>query len=461
MQCLIFRPMRILLGVHQFLPEFYFGTEVLTLSLAKAIQNLGHEVVVFSGWPEHLPQRVADGNHTQQYVVGDVPVVRSARATSLPKGLSRIERHYVAPELSAPFEDLLTRFRPDVVHFIHLQNLAFSLVESAAERHIPVFLTATDYWLACPMGLMSFGDGATCSGPLPDQSNCVQHYASFGEGILGSITRRLPLRAIAGGLHIASLPVLSSMPKLREAVALQARARAALKTINLADSIFVPTAYLARVLRDIGVPGERIVKLSYGIDQSSFSQCTQVLGEYPRIRFGFIGSMTEHKGARLLVNSFRQIPPDVRATLTVFGFNEATQYGASLRTAAGSDDRILFRPPFNPDEIAAVLSEVDVLVVPSLWPENAPLVVLSAQAAGRPVIASDVPGLSDLITSDRNGLLFTANDEAQLARVLIHCATRPEEIKRLAEQSVPLKNVEQMARELMEHYDSAIRRRAG
>jgi glycosyltransferase involved in cell wall biosynthesis len=56
-----------------------------------------------------------------------------------------------------------------------------------------------------------------------------------------------------------------------------------------------------------------------------------------------------------------------------------------------------------------------VLAVPSLWNENAPLVVYAALAAKRPVVASDLPGLSETIQDCRNGLLFAPGRVAALA----------------------------------------------
>jgi hypothetical protein len=61
------------------------------------------------------------------------------------------------------------------------------------------------------------------------------------------------------------------------------------------------------------------------------------------------------------------------------------------------------------------MRETDVLVVPSMWMENAPLAVLQARAAGVPVIASDVPGVREVVNSSQQGVLVPAGDVVALA----------------------------------------------
>jgi glycosyltransferase involved in cell wall biosynthesis len=104
---------------------------------------------------------------------------------------------------------------------------------------------------------------------------------------------------------------------------------------------------------------------------------------------------------------------------------------------AAADSRISCLGTFPNREIGKVLSELDVLVIPSLWYENSPLVVHSAQAAKVPVIASDIGGLSEAITHEINGLLFERGNARALAV----------QIRRLAEDRVLLKHLSAQARQ--------------
>src|SRR5947208_14968485 len=70
-------------------------------------------------------------------------------------------------------------------------------------------------------------------------------------------------------------------------------------------------------------------------------------------------------------------------------------------------------------------SSIDVLVVPSIWPENSPLVIQEAFLAGAPVVASRIGGIPDAVDEGRNGLLFRAGDSQDLARTLTRLLREP------------------------------------
>ncbi|MBK7766259.1 MAG: glycosyltransferase [Sulfuritalea sp.] len=72
------------------------------------------------------------------------------------------------------------------------------------------------------------------------------------------------------------------------------------------------------------------------------------------------------------------------------------------------------------------MAELDVLVVPSLWHENSPLVIYSAQAARCPVIGSDVEGIAEVVRDDVDGLLFQRGNVAALMQTLLRVTGRSE-----------------------------------
>ena len=68
--------------------------------------------------------------------------------------------------------------------------------------------------------------------------------------------------------------------------------------------------------------------------------------------------------------------------------------------------------------MAAVLHDVDVLVVPSMWIENAPFIIREAFAAGVPVIASNLGGMAEMVKDGVDGLLFPPGDAVSLGGCL-------------------------------------------
>jgi GT2 family glycosyltransferase len=81
--------------------------------------------------------------------------------------------------------------------------------------------------------------------------------------------------------------------------------------------------------------------------------------------------------------------------------------------------------------VPAALASLDALVVPSVWPETSPLVIREAFLAGRPVIASDIGGIPELVDHAQNGLLFAPGDIDGLARALRRLADEPGLLDRL------------------------------
>jgi glycosyltransferase involved in cell wall biosynthesis len=438
--------MRIALVVHQFFPEHFYGTEVLTLNFARCLQAMGHAVLVVTGCPW---RGIGLGDPAvERYVFDGIEVRRLVRAGQVPAGRARISRQWSESELEAPFARILDEFAPEIVHFFHLQNLSVSLL-GVASRYAPTFLTATDFWLVCPLTLMRLTDGSTCHGPAPDSANCIKHYAELSSGALGKLVRAMPVFAVSAGLRLASVPGSELVTRIREARALQQRPAAISKAVATVTRIFVPTEFMSTVLTRAGVPDEKIIRMPYGIDLGPCEVRSPILHHAPTVRFGFIGSMSEHKGAHVLISAFRKLPRDLSAVLSVYGASPDTSYTRRLRALAGDDPRIVFRPTFAPEEIGAVMNEIDCLVIPSLWPENAPLVALSARAAGRAIVASDVPGLSEAVPAAE---LFPEGDIYELARKLRTLVERPTLLCEQLVRAPPAKSAAQMMNEILAYY---------
>ncbi|HVD45551.1 MAG TPA: glycosyltransferase, partial [Rubrobacter sp.] len=111
-----------------------------------------------------------------------------------------------------------------------------------------------------------------------------------------------------------------------------------------------------------------------------------------------------------------------------------------------------FPGPFSREELGSVLVDLDVLVVPSRWYENAPGVIFEAFAAGMPVIATDLGGMSEFVKPGKNGLLFALEDEEDLAERLRTLIEDRGLLERLCAGIEPVKTVGEYAGELIGLY---------
>src|SRR5262249_47941044 len=150
----------------------------------------------------------------------------------------------------------------------------------------------------------------------------------------------------------------------------------------------------------------RIIHLPYGIETLAIPHAG-ARGEGPTLRLGYVGSLTEHKGCDVLIRAVRSLPDAVPVELRVYGsLQHRPEYVASLRHLVGDARRIRFCGPFANANVGSVLASLDLLVVPSIWYENTPVVIYEAMAAGCVVLASDVPGIAEVIRDGENGGLF-------------------------------------------------------
>jgi glycosyltransferase involved in cell wall biosynthesis len=108
------------------------------------------------------------------------------------------------------------------------------------------------------------------------------------------------------------------------------------------------------------------------------------------------------------------------------------------------------------DEVADAYAGIDVLVVPSLWLENSPLVIHEAYLAGVPVVGSRIGGIADLVRDGWNGLLVEPGSPSGLAAALRQLVDRPGLLAHLAARLPTVKTIEDDAREWEGRYARVI-----
>lgn len=425
--------MRILLVTHQFFPEHGAGTEVLVRSVLRGLVRNGHEVAVFTAHPDEAC--VDDASRLDEYRYEGTQVFRF-RHSHRPMGDQRsvIELGYRNELASSSFRRALEQFQPDLVHVFNFARLGIAIVDEACAHDVPIVFTPTDFWTTCPTAQMTLPDGRPCAGPSGFAGNCLAHLAALSPERTGArwVSRLPPVLADALAAGLASLP-LRGLGALGEVTALSQRAAFIRARLAQIDQVLAPTRLTAAVLGQAGVPPERIALLPYGIETGN--QPASIWRWNPAqepLRLGFVGTLAPHKGLHVLLDAFEGLPGD-RAKLQVYGVpGDDENY---VRTVQARIERLpgaVFLGRFANAETHRVMSGLHALVVPSVWQENAPLVVLSALAAGRPVIGSDMPGLAELVEAGRNGVLFAAGSAPALRQALLDLLDDPDGLRRMA-----------------------------
>lgn len=441
--------MRILLTTHQFFPQFAAGTEVLTFSVARELLKRGHVVHILNGHPSDAG--LADEDRFDEYDFEGIHVYRFHHAyTAMGGQVSMIEVGYDNRLGSDYFDRILKSFKPDVVHFFHLNRLGTRLIERAVLAGIPRFMTPTDFWAICPTGQLLLGDGSLCAGPSAHAGNCLKHFAqSTQKGVVSKTAELLPTTWADLLVRLTKKGALPTYPKQAEVVALANRLPVNVSRLNKLNGIAAPNEFMRGLLVRHGVNSDLIIVAPFGIDVIAPNVSDQRSEHRSPLRIAFIGTLARHKGCHVLIEAYNTLPAGC-ATLKIFGRSEDfPDYVHKLKQLAGAHGSIEFCGTFPNSKIAQVFTDIDVLVVPSIWYENTPLVLYSAQAARCPVVASNLPGLAEVIQDNENGLLFESGSSSDLARQLFRLINEEGLLQRLSVQARTPKSIEKYVDELL------------
>lgn len=139
----------------------------------------------------------------------------------------------------------------------------------------------------------------------------------------------------------------------------------------------------------------------------------------------FVGRLTPIKGLLVLMAAFaaaRAQMPDLTLTLVGDGADRAHLE----RLAAPMGDAVRFAGFLSQEGVAETVAAADALVLPS-FAEGLPVVLMEALAAGKPVIATQVAGVGELVENGVSGLLVPASDEQALCRAILNLAATSSE----------------------------------
>jgi glycosyltransferase involved in cell wall biosynthesis len=356
--------------VTDFYPPYLGGVEVLVSSLARELVGRGHDVAVATLAAPGLPAREDDAG---------VRVHRIATATQRVDRLFATSARPWAPPAPDPgavagLRRVLARERPDVVH--GHDWLARSVLP-LKRRGGPRLLMSLHYFtLSCPKKSLMRG-GRPCDGPrLAKCLRCAgRHYgAAKGTAVVSAQSLFAPLEAALVDLF---LPV-----------------SAATAAGNGLAAAGLPFRVVPNFVPAAAEPGPHAELLA-------------ALPGEPYLLF--VGDVRRDKGVHVLLDAYRQL--STRPPLVLVG-----KVWPDTPRELPRGARLLRDWP-NP-AVREAMRRCLALVAPSIWPEPFGIVVAEALTAGRPVVASAIGGIPEIVRDGREGLLVAPGDAATLATAL-------------------------------------------
>lgn len=370
--------MRILL-LSDLYPPIIGGLERHVQTLAKSLAGRGHEVTVATLWHEGLAEHeVSDG-------------VAIYRVRGL---LQRFDRAYednarrYAPPVPDPgvvraLRRIIRDTRPEIVHAHNW--LVHSFLPLKRSSRARLVLSLHDYSLVCAKKSLLYR-GEVCSGPSPLKClRCAGNHYGTGKGLAIAVAN--------AGMTLLERSMVDLFVPVSQSVA---------------DGNQLAEQGLSFEVIPNFVPDDVVV---------ADPDRHPIRAQLPETYFLFVGALGRHKGIEVLLEAHSRIS-DAPA-LVLLG---ATWPDTPSTVAANV--QVIRDVPH--DAVMAAMAGSLALLVPSIYADACPTVAMEAMATRRPVIASRIGGLPDLVDDGRTGILVPAGDAGALAIAMSRIASDPE-----------------------------------
>jgi len=216
-----------------------------------------------------------------------------------------------------------------------------------------------------------------------------------------------------------------------------------LAALHLSDAIICPSHVTRDYLSSLGVDRKQVTVIPNGVNPSDFSPSNLPARESRVPVLLYIGTLADWQGLDVVVKSLPHILEKHPVQLRIVGRGRSRQRKllAKQIRKLGVDEHVVVEPAVPHHEVPALVAESDICVAPlglndrNVTQGACPIKVLEYMAAGRPLLASNMPIVRELVREDVDALLFSPNDPEDLARQVLMLLDDLELSKRLAESA--------------------------
>lgn len=360
-------------------PDVAGGAEEQMFRERKMLRESGHKAnAIGFDQPDGGRKSVAD------YVL-DEPSSRSVRVT---------QKVTIQPSIYREIREILRSEKPDIVH-IH-KNIKYPATVLLACRDYPTVKTHHDFTTVCPSGWAAYQDTwEICPGG--PGLKCVQHNCKSATEMAGFYVPQYTVKKWCQRQYV--------------------------------DIHLAPSKRLTSYLNDFGLNTKT---LPYPASKKFSDRATTEPGEK---KFVFAGRLTEEKGVQILLKAIHnvKIERNRHITLDIAGKGPYGEELSSLVTELGLENNVTFQGHVEHEKLSSLFANARAVVVPSIWMENFPNVVIEALSMGRPVVGSDRGGIPELLGSGERGWVYDAIDPMALADALVEALDNPDMASRKGE----------------------------
>jgi len=438
--------MKIVIGVHHFPPDRIGGAELRAYDMAIWLKQAGHDVRVIAV-KEVVHNKKSEINWVDDIYQG-IPVRRLNLSIFSPS--DRFVFLYNNPLLESVISTFLADEKPDVFHVISGYLLGAGAINSAKRLGIPVVITLTDFWFICPRINMLRPDGTSSKKDRFNPHECALCLVQDKRRFRWCQTL-IPLEFQAFFLnHLIHLFSIRS-EQLEMVRNLQNRNSTLLAALNNVNCLIFPSKYIMDVFELRGIERQKMTFIPHGIKEVENSDFFHQV-KTP-IRIGYLGQVEMHKGVHVLIKAFSQVANQQNMRLSIYGPSSTNpEYRHKITKMVQKDNRIKINGSYDVNQLPQILSELDLIVIPSLWNEVGPLVLYEALRSKVPVIASNIPNMSYEIEHGINGMLFETGNISELATILADLAEHPQKLELMSQQIKPVRTLNEEMSAILDIY---------
>ena len=405
--------MHILYLIHQFYPNHYSGTERVVYGTASYMQKLGHKVTVltYSYDTDNAYPHSMDEILYKEYIYEGIDVIAVKSYNPEYNGGTLIESE------SQVYTHLIKKINPDIIHAGHLMNMN-AFLQAGKNLNIPYVISLTDFWLICHKAQMLVDSGALCTGP--EQGKRCQ--------------------LLCGGLKKDYY---------------EKRFKQAGKILNESSANIVSSNFLHNMMSH-ALENFKSINVPYGLNFSYLDVNNSVYTENSKINFLFSGTLSKHKGIDTVVKAFKGLDND-NFTLNIYGDGPLKKY---VIENIKNEKNIHFLGSYSKEDTKNLIKENDVVLIPSAWYENNPIILQEMIAANLPPIVSNIGSLPEMVEDAKTGFVFEMSSVSDLRRVANQIINNPiqlNEIKKNMYKNYKVITIEQQVLAYIDIYKNALR----
>ncbi len=373
------------------------GGTTFPKSVAKELSNRGYQLGVFYAMPKvnrQEPEYSMDIDFD-----GDIILYGLYNRPAIFTDQNHPEREINDEQINRKFREVLDDYKPELVHYHNFHGLTMSIADEVKLRNIPSLFTTHNYYIIDPnlyminndLSLWNNTDLISNSQSVNDNPEKFELYKQRSEKARKLINEVIDL----------TIPVSTRQKKLFEEFGCNSEKMKVVHQANsIVDKLSASETIITSQNRDIALP----------------------------MRFGFIGGVMPHKGVHYIALAAQYFDKSL-AEFHIFGF-VSPEYMNVLRQI-DKKENLIFHNEYKIEDLEEIGLKIDISIVPSIWEDCAPLVILELLALKLPVIGANIGGIPDFIIENENGFLYKYNSLEDLVRTIDKCIRNIDLIKQM------------------------------